>query len=213
VRNLCTLAVAFVALLVCVEGLAAEKKVETPPPSFKDFKLDSLDTKPASDKPKSTDTDKPKATEADKPKPADTDKPKATEADKPKSSGADKPADKAGQPTPPGAKPKRELDVSKMYFDAESIRTVFNFHMPEVQECYEKVLADTGKKLEGKVVVGLIIDANGNVTEARVLSKKSTLKDDRVHECVVQVKGWAFPKAGDNRDHPIEYPFNLKVAQ
>ena len=201
-RTLCRLAVA-AALLVPAASLAAEKekKVEAPPPSFTDFKLDGTDSKPASDTKPAADT-KPATGKA---KPADTDK------SGPAASGDKSSGDKSGQPA--AAKPKRELDVSKMFFDAESIRTVFNFHMPDVQECYEKVLADSGKKIEGKVVVGLMIDANGSVSEARVLAKKSTLKDDRVHECVLQVKGWLFPKAGDNRDHPIEYPFNLKVAQ
>jgi hypothetical protein len=203
VRTLCRLAAA-AALLVSSAGLAAEKKVETPVPSFADFKLDGTDTKPAADtKPAPATETKPAAGKA---KPSD-EKARPAEADK---SGPAAGGDKSGQGA--AAKPKRELDVSRMMFDAEGIRTVFNFHMPEVQECYEKVLADSGKKIEGKVVVGLIIDANGSVSEARVLAKKSTLKDDRVHECVLQVKGWAFPKAGDNRDHPIEYPFNLKVA-
>ena len=187
-RTTCTLAVV-AALLIPAIGLAAEqkggKKIETPPPSLGDFKLD--DTKPA---PAASDT---KAT----PAPAASGD-KATAAD----------ANKGGQP---GAKPKRDLDVSKMLFDSDGVRAVISFHMPEVQECYEKVLSDSGKKIEGKVVVGLIIDTNGNVTDARVLGKKSTLKDDRVQECVLQVKSWYFPKPGDNRDHPIEYPFNLKV--
>ncbi|MBI5543301.1 MAG: energy transducer TonB [Deltaproteobacteria bacterium] len=113
----------------------------------------------------------------------------------------------------PSAKPKRELDTSKMVFDQESIRQVVKFHMPEIQECYEKVLADTGAKLEGRVVVGFIISAEGNVSEARVLAKKSSLKDDRVHDCVLAMRAWGFPKPNDNRDHPIEYPFDLKVKQ
>lgn len=116
----------------------------------------------------------------------------------------------AGQPAAPA---KEELDVSRMFFDAESIRQVVRHHMPEIQECYEKVLADTGKKIEGRVVVGLIIDTNGIVSEARVLPKKSSLKDDRVHDCVLAIRRWFFPKPGDNRDHPIEYPFDLKVKQ
>jgi hypothetical protein len=30
---------------------------------------------------------------------------------------------------------------------------------------------------------------------------------------VLTMKYWPFPKPGDNRDHPIEYPFDLKVSQ
>ncbi|HEY3447460.1 MAG TPA: AgmX/PglI C-terminal domain-containing protein [Myxococcales bacterium] len=119
----------------------------------------------------------------------------------------------ANDPSKPAKPAKKELDVSRMMFDGEGVRTVVKFYMPEIQECYEKVLADTGTKLEGRVVVGFIVDTNGNVTEARVLNKKSTLKDDRVHDCVLKMKYWVFPKPGDNRDHPIEYPFDLKITQ
>lgn len=124
--------------------------------------------------------------------------------------GEAKPAAGAADPNKP-AKPA--LDVSKMMFDAESIRQVVKHHMPEIQECYEKVLADTGQKLEGRVIVGVIIDPAGMVSDARVLVKKSTLKDDRIHDCVLAIRRWAFPPPGDNRDHPIEYPFDLKVRQ
>ncbi|MGC4113295.1 MAG: AgmX/PglI C-terminal domain-containing protein [Myxococcales bacterium] len=119
----------------------------------------------------------------------------------------------ASDPNQPAKPAKKELDVSRMLFDGEGVRQVVKFYMPEIQECYERVLADTGSKLEGRVVVGFIVDTNGNVTDARVLQKKSTLKNDRVHDCVLKMKYWAFPKPGDNRDHPIEYPFDLKVSQ
>jgi hypothetical protein len=108
---------------------------------------------------------------------------------------------------------KKELDVSKMLFGPEAVRAVVNFHMPDILECYEKVVADTGKNVEGKVFVGFIIDANGNVSDARVLQKKSTLKDDRIQECVLTMRTWQFPKPDDNRDHPIEYPFNLTLQK
>lgn len=109
--------------------------------------------------------------------------------------------------------PKRELDVSRMLFDAESIRQVVSFHMPEIQECYEGVLSETGKRIEGKVVVSAVIDSEGRVTSAKVLPKKSTLREPKVVDCVLAMRGWAFPKPGDNRDHPIEYPFVLSVRK
>jgi len=114
-----------------------------------------------------------------------------------------------GKPLPP----KPALDLARMPFDHESIRQVVKFHMSEVQDCYEKVLADTGLKIEGRAVVGFVIDGNGNVTEARPLAKKSTLKDDRVLDCLLAVRTWAFPKPPDIGDHPIEYPFDLKVTK
>ncbi|HCF58220.1 MAG TPA: hypothetical protein DFS52_09530 [Myxococcales bacterium] len=87
------------------------------------------------------------------------------------------------------------------------------FHMPEIQGCYEKVLSDSGKRLEGRVMVGFTIDLNGNVTELKPLLKKSTVKDDRVVDCVLlTARRFAFPKPPDNRIYPIEYPFDLKVT-
>ncbi len=123
------------------------------------------------------------------------------------------PEGKPGDANAQGEKPKRELDVTGMLFDAESIRQVVNFHMPEIQECYESVLSDSGKKIEGKLVVNFVIDAQGRVSEAKPLPKKSTLRDARVIDCVLSMRGWTFPKPGDNRDHPIEYPFVLSVKK
>jgi hypothetical protein len=113
----------------------------------------------------------------------------------------------------PAEKPARTLEVAGMLFDQESIRQVVGFHMPEIQECYEQVLADTGKKLEGKVVVRFVITPEGRVSEAKPLPKKSTLRDERVVSCVLALRGWAFPKPTDNRDHPVEYPFTLTVKK
>jgi outer membrane biosynthesis protein TonB len=119
----------------------------------------------------------------------------------------------ASDPKKPSQPGKKDLDVSKMPFDAEAIRTVVKFHMPDIQACYEKSVSETGKNVEGRVVVGFIIDTNGNVSDARVLPKKSTLKDDRILDCVLQMRSWYFPKPTDNRDHPIEYPFDLKIQK
>ncbi len=117
----------------------------------------------------------------------------------------------AHAPAPTPAKPG--LDVSRMLWDPESIRQVVKFHMPEIQECYEKVLADTGKKLQGRIVVGFIVEPTGLVREARVLPKKSTLKDDRISDCVLDIRRWQFPKPGDDRIYPMEYPFDLKILK
>jgi hypothetical protein len=117
-----------------------------------------------------------------------------------------------GTPKAAVAEEKPGLDVSRLPFDAESIRQVVRFHMPEIQECYEKVLADSGERVEGRVMAGFTIDLNGNVSELQALPKKSTVKDERVIDCVLlKVRRWAFPKPPDNRVYPIEYPFDLKV--
>ena len=76
------------------------------------------------------------------------------------------------------------LDVSNMLFDSHSIRQVVQHYMPHIQSCYEKVLATSGQRIEGRVSVGFIIDVTGTVLEARALPKKSTVSDERVIDCV-----------------------------
>ncbi|MDR0965114.1 MAG: AgmX/PglI C-terminal domain-containing protein [Myxococcales bacterium] len=106
------------------------------------------------------------------------------------------------------------LDVSNMLFDAHSIRQVVQHHMPQIQACYEKVLSTSGQRIEGRVVVGFIIDVTGTVVEARLLPKKSSLSDERVIDCVLlRVRRLVFPKPPDNRRYPIEFPFELSVKK
>lgn len=106
------------------------------------------------------------------------------------------------------------LDVSNMLFDPHSIQQVVQHHMPQIQSCYEKVLSTSGQRIEGLVAVGFIIDVSGSVLEARLLPKKSTVKDERVIDCVLlRVRRLIFPKPPDNRRYPVEYPFNLTVKK
>lgn len=118
------------------------------------------------------------------------------------------PATEGGGPTGGG------LDISKLPFDRMAIQQFVQHHMPAIQACYEKVLADTGQELQGRVMVNFVVDPEGFVSVARVLPKKSSMEDARVIDCVVDnVRRWRFPRPGDNRDHPIEYPFDLKVVK
>ena len=46
-----------------------------------------------------------------------------------------------------------------------------------------------------------------------MVKKGTTLKDPELHDCVVTVlSSMIFPKPPDGKDHPIEYPFNLKAV-
>lgn len=106
------------------------------------------------------------------------------------------------------------LDVSNMLFDSHSIRQVVQHYMPHIQSCYEKVLATSGQRIEGRVSVGFIIDVTGTVLEARALPKKSSVSDERVIDCVLlRVRRMIFPKPPDNRRYPIEFPFDLTVKK
>ena len=109
---------------------------------------------------------------------------------------------------------KKGPDVTHMHFDKDGIRAVVSYHAKEVQDCYEKVIAEKEKKIEGRVLVDFVVDSEGKVKDAKVAKKGTTLKEDRVHECVVTlIYDWEFPKPGDGRDHPLQFPFDLKYVK
>jgi hypothetical protein len=112
------------------------------------------------------------------------------------------------------SEPKNGLDVSKLPFTPESIKQVVMSFQPQIQTCYEEHLAAKNKAVEGSLKTAFTITAEGFVKNAKVNAKTSTLKDKNVHSCVVTVlSAMEFPKPPDGKDHPIEFPFNLKAQQ
>lgn len=110
-------------------------------------------------------------------------------------------------------KPAEGPDVSKMPFTSESIKQVVLAYQPKIQGCYEDHIADKKKAPEGKLKTAFVITPDGMVKNARVDKKGSTLKDPGLHDCVVAVLStMSFPKPPDAKDHPIEFPFNLKAV-
>ncbi|MHB8874076.1 MAG: AgmX/PglI C-terminal domain-containing protein [Myxococcaceae bacterium] len=105
-------------------------------------------------------------------------------------------------------------DVTKMPFSQESIKAVIAYHQPQIQACYEETLASREKVMEGKLATRFTITGEGMVKDAKIEKKGTTLKEPKLHECVVAVLStMTFPKPVDGRDHPIEFPFNLKAIQ
>ena len=106
------------------------------------------------------------------------------------------------------------LDVSKLPFTPDSIRQVMTHNTPRIQECYEDHMVEKDKKVEGKLMTTFTITAEGAVRGAKVDRHQSTLKDAGLNDCVVSVlMSMDFPKPPDGREHPIEYPFNLKAVE
>jgi hypothetical protein len=106
------------------------------------------------------------------------------------------------------------LKVDKMPFSQESIREVVAYHQDEIQACYEQTLADKSKVVEGKLMTSFVITREGKVRDAKVLKKGTTLKEPRLHVCVTEILAtMVFPKPYDRREHPVEYPFNLKAIR
>lgn len=105
-------------------------------------------------------------------------------------------------------------DLEKLPFTPLSIQTVVTFYGPQIQGCYEETLAIKDKAVEGKLMTSFTITPDGLVKKPVVVKKGTTIKDPKLHECVVAVLGtMAFPKPADGKDHPIEYPFNLKAIE
>ncbi|MCC6337759.1 MAG: AgmX/PglI C-terminal domain-containing protein [Myxococcales bacterium] len=105
-------------------------------------------------------------------------------------------------------------DISKLPFTPDSIKQVVLSYQPQIQGCYEESMANKGsKKVEGSLKTAWVITGEGVVKKAAVKKKESTLKDSKLHDCVVAVLStMAFPKPPDGKDHPIEFPFNLKAV-
>jgi hypothetical protein len=105
-------------------------------------------------------------------------------------------------------------DVSKLPFTKDSIAKVVTFHQPKIQTCYEETLAVKDKAVEGTLSTSWIITPEGMVKSAKVEKKGTTLKDGRLHDCVVAViSSMNFPTPPGGKQQPITYPFNLKALK
>jgi hypothetical protein len=126
---------------------------------------------------------------------------------------APKAADPKAKDTAKGLLKDDGPDVSKMPFTPDSIKQVVAANQAKIQECYEETLRDKNKAPEGVLKTSWQIDADGYVKNAKVDKKKSTLKEPKLHDCVVGViTAMVFPKPPDGKPQPIEYPFNLKAV-
>jgi hypothetical protein len=118
----------------------------------------------------------------------------------------------------PDAKPEKpekpELDVSKMPFTRDSIKQVVDHSLDKIQGCYEETLADKDQPVEGKLMTSFIVTPEGLVKKAKIEKVGTTLKDSRLHACVVAVLSTlTFPKPPNNKEYRMEYPFNLKAIR
>jgi hypothetical protein len=115
----------------------------------------------------------------------------------------------AGYATPE----KSALNLALMPFTPDTVKRVVAYNRDKIQACYEETLASKTKPVEGRVMTSFVVTPEGLVKAPRVLKKGTTLKDPRLHACVVDALGtFTFPKPSDRREHPIEYPFNLKAV-
>jgi hypothetical protein len=112
------------------------------------------------------------------------------------------------------ATPARGSGPEKLPFTQDSIKEIVRAKQPEIERCWEQTLAATDKPVDGKLQTHFVITPVGSVKQAKVVKKGTTLKDPVLHRCVETVLStMLFPKPPDGKDHPVEYPFNLKAVR
>ena len=105
------------------------------------------------------------------------------------------------------------LDLSKLPFTPDSIKQVVLSYQPRVQGCHEEAMVGA-KPITGVVKVAFTISPEGYVKSAKVDKRASSIKDEHLHDCLASVvSAMSFPKPPDGKDHPIEFPFNLKPVE
>jgi hypothetical protein len=81
---------------------------------------------------------------------------------------------------------------------------------PAVRECYQQQLE--ANALEGKLVIGLTIKADGTVETAEIQS--SQLSAPEVHTCVLELsKKLKFPKLRGTPIFHVAWPFMFKKGE
>jgi pSer/pThr/pTyr-binding forkhead associated (FHA) protein len=96
--------------------------------------------------------------------------------------------------------------------DKELIRRVIQEHASQIRYCYEQEL-QRDPKLEGKVVIRWIINADGHVSNPQVDGGGTTLGNDAVHRCMMdRIQSWEFPKPKGGGIAVITYPWILRAS-
>jgi len=94
--------------------------------------------------------------------------------------------------------------------DREEILKVINMKTTSIRSCYETVL-QTNQSLQGKLMVNFFIQLDGSVTDAKIVEDKSTMKEKKVNECVMEiVKNMRFAQRKKGEPMEINFPFNFQ---
>jgi len=96
--------------------------------------------------------------------------------------------------------------------DKELIRKVIQEHAAQIRYCYEQQLA-LNPRLQGKISIKWIIQADGSATNPQVDEGATTLDDAKVHECMMsRITSWQFPKPKGGGIAVITYPWILRAS-
>jgi Ca-activated chloride channel family protein len=92
----------------------------------------------------------------------------------------------------------------------EALARVIKQQISSIELCYQKAL-ENNPHLQGETVLQLMIDPNGRVTKASLLSSK--LNDKKLEQCMTQkAKEWRFPIAESKGNLMITVTLNLKMS-
>jgi len=96
--------------------------------------------------------------------------------------------------------------------DKELIRKVIQEHAAQIRYCYEQQLA-LNPRLQGKVSIKWIIQADGSATNPQVDEGATSLDDAKVHDCMMsRITSWQFPKPKGGGIAVITYPWILRAS-
>jgi PBP1b-binding outer membrane lipoprotein LpoB len=95
---------------------------------------------------------------------------------------------------------------SSSFANRENIRQVFRSHLPEIKSCYDTELKNVNGDLEGKVVLEIEVNDQGNAD--KVTAQSTTLNNSNVENCMIQIfKQTKYPPAPKDKTVVIQYPF------
>jgi TonB family protein len=116
----------------------------------------------------------------------------------------------ATQPEPQKLKKLSEAEQKKMGgLTAMEILVVMKSRLPDITECYEKILARR-KRAQGKISVSFVIDLNGRIEKSCVVAG-STAPYPKLWKCVLSVTNSSqFPKPRGDKPVEVNYPFVFK---
>lgn len=92
----------------------------------------------------------------------------------------------------------------------EDIQTIIQSHRDEARTCYDNGLKDH-PGVEGDLLVNFLIDPEGKVTEATIDHNKSSIHEESIGNCVMDViKKIKFNASAKGYETRASYPFNFK---
>lgn len=110
------------------------------------------------------------------------------------------------------ATPRQGATPEQLPFTPDTIKQIVRAKQPDIERCWEQTLAAQPQAVEGRLQTHFVITPAGTVKGAQVVKKGTTIKNSELHRCVVTVLSTLlFPKPPDSKDHPVDYPFNLKA--